>query len=63
VQVTAVVWQVRRRNATTQAWELAYYEYAHRDHLGSAATGDRFHFAGLQDQALGFALQGRRDPG
>jgi RHS repeat-associated protein len=33
--VTAVVRQIQRRNATTQTWEAAYFEYAHRDHLGS----------------------------
>jgi RHS repeat-associated protein len=35
VQVTAAERQIRRRNASTQTWEAAYYEYAHRDHLGS----------------------------
>ena len=35
VQVTAVVRQMRRRNASTQMWEAVYHEYAHRDHLGS----------------------------
>jgi RHS repeat-associated protein len=61
IQVTDVVRQVRRRVASTQAWESAYYEYVHRDHLGSvdAITNS----AGVVQAKFSFdPFGGRRSP-
>jgi acetylornithine deacetylase len=35
LQVTAAVRAIARRRASDQVWEAWFYEYAHRDHLGS----------------------------
>jgi RHS repeat-associated protein len=35
LQVTAAVRAIARRRASDQVWEAWYFEYAHRDHLGS----------------------------